>query len=277
MVAVPLSPSFDHYGLAADAAEKLGAATRELAARWDIPWIPTFGMGHSLGAKVQLLASCDEASRQSQGPSIANLLLSFNNSTAKQSIPMWETVRSALKQPSTEGSIKELGRVADFLRSLDLSVLSDGADAVDKASEVLRKVGDTIASVSSATSGDFTPSPEETLALVGRKYSVPENLLISFSRDTLDQNRDLEQVLLSKFGNRGAVVRELAGTHVTPLTPNLGKNATDGFTSVGSPTLDKEIRNATGGVSSELNSTVAVVVAFLRLHLEVLAEKKMLP
>lgn len=276
VVAVPLNPSFDHCGLAADAAEKLGAATRELAARWDVPWIPTFGMGHSLGAKVQLLASCDEASRQAQGPSVANLLLSFNNFTAKQSIPMWETVRSAFNQPGTEGSIKELGRVADFLRSLDLSVLSNGSDAVDKASEVLKKVGDTIASVSSAANGDFTPSPEETLALVGTKYSVPENLLISFSRDTLDQNRELEQVLRAKFGNRGAVVRELAGTHVTPLTPNLGENGTDNFAGVGSPTLDEEIRKAAGGVSSELDSTVAVVVAFLRLHLEVLAEKKML-
>lgn len=278
VVAAPVSPSFDHLALAADAAEKLGAATRELAARWDVPWIPTFGMGHSLGSKVQLLASCDEASRQAQGPSVANILLSFNNFTAKQSIPMWDAIRSAINQTGTEKSVQELGKVADFLRSLDLSGLSGGkgGDSMDKASEVLRKVGDTLAAVTSAAE-DFTPSPDETLDLVRRRYSVPENLLISFNRDTLDQSEALEQVLSSRFGMRGAVVRRLEGTHATPLTPNLGEDGARDFASVGSPSLDEEIRKAAGGVSSELDTTVAVVVAFLRLHLEVLAEKRMLP
>lgn len=279
VVAAPVNPSFDHLALASDAAEKLGAATRELVARWDVPWIPTFGMGHSLGSKVQLLASCDEDSRQAQGPSVANILISFNNFNAKQSIPMWDAIRTTFNQPGTEKSIQELGKVADFLRNLDLAGLSGGraSDSIDKASEVLKKVGDTITSVTQTTEDEFTPSAEETLQMVSKRYSVPENLLISFSRDTLDQSDDLEPVLNLRFGKRGAVVRKLDGTHVTPLTPNLGEGGTRDFASVGSPTLDEEIRKAAGGVASELNATVSVVVAFLRLHLEVLAEKRMLP
>lgn len=279
IVAAPVNPSFDHLALAADASEKLGDATRELVGRWDMPWIPTFGMGHSLGAKVQLLANCDEDARQALGPTVANLFLAFNNYTAKQSIPMWDAIQSAIGEESTAKSIKELSKVADFLRSLDLSGLADSrsADSVNQASDVLKKVGDTMKSFASSTTDEFTPTPDETLQLVRSRYNVPENLLISFSRDTLSQNEALEDVLCTRFGARSAVIRKLEGTHVTPLTPNLGTGEAPDFAGVGIPGLNDQVRKAAGGVSTELNATVAVVVAFLRLHLEVLAEKRMLP
>lgn len=279
----PVGISFNHRDLTVKAAERIGEATRELAARWDVPWMPTFGMGHSLGAKIQVLAGCFEQARLKQGPCVANILLSFNNYTAAQSIPIWDNLRKNINL-STERSVTELDRVGRFLKELDLSGLgvpgmAREGEAVERASEVLRKLGDTIAAVSNGiSSGEFSPTPSEVLELVEAKYNVPENLIISFDRDTLDQGGALERVLCRRFGNKGAMVRKLRGTHVTPLTPSIrGQDGESRFASVGSPMFDDGIRRVAEEVNRELDATVAVVVAYLRLHLEVLAEKKMLP
>lgn len=283
IVTTPVGITFNHEELTLAAVERVGEATRQLVARWDVPWTPTFGMGHSLGAKVQVLAGCFEQARLKQGPCVANILLSFNNFTAAQSIPVWDNLRKGLDF-STERSAVELDRVSRFLKDLDLSGLGvpntgREGEAVERASEVLRKLGDTIAAVSNGiSSGEFSPTPREVLELVETKYNVPENLIISFDRDTLDQGGALERVLSQRFGDKKTMTRKLRGTHVTPLTPSIrGQNRDGRFASVGSPAFDEGVRRVAAEVNKELDATVAVIVAYLRLHLEVLAEKKMLP
>lgn len=282
MIGVPINASFDHKSLALETAKVVGQTTQELVSRWDVPWIPVFGMGHSLGAKIQLLISCFEEARQDQGPCVANILIAFNNFTAAQSIPMWDNMRNSWLS-GTERSAQELEKVSRFLKDLDFSRFSplnneQNAAAVDTAAQVLRNVGKTIEGLSTGmSSGEFTPTPTETIELATSKYSVSENLLISFTRDTLDQADALQQVLRDKFGPRGAVVRKLDGTHVTPMTPSIAsREKGGGFASVGSESIDEEIRKAASGVNAELDAAVAVVVAYLRLHLEILASRNLL-
>lgn len=285
IIAVPVFASFNHEALAKKCARQLGEATQELLSRWNLSWIPCFGMGHSLGAKIQILAGCYEDARQSQGPGVANILLSFNNFSVSQSIPMWETFRDGVGS-GTDKSAEEVERLGQFLENLDLSGLGlakdneRGKQALDRASTVLRKIGETITTLSDGMSGaEFKPTQAETLKLLQSKYSVRENLIVSFSRDSLDQQHKIEPALKKRFGARGAILRKLNGTHVTPLTPSIdrGTDSSNGFATVGSVSLDDELRKTAGSINEELDATVAVVVAYLRLHLEVLAEKKMLP
>jgi hypothetical protein len=70
---------------------------------------------------------------------------------------------------------------------------------------------------------EFSPSPEETLALVERSYRQPHNLLVRFSRDNLDQSRRLLGVLQARPGDATTLV-ELPGDHLTPASAGLRQN-----------------------------------------------------
>lgn len=282
IIAAPVGASMNHKALAGLVAKMLGDATKTLSARWNVAWLPSFGLGHSLGAKLQVLAACDASSRAVQGPVVANMLLSFNNFSMKESIPMWDDVSTAVGgSDGVKRSARELGKVASFLRDLNLDALLGDevpTKAMDRAQQVLRKVGDGIDAFSGvvdsvASSDEDSLKPEEVLSVIGARYSVPDNLVLSFSKDDLDQSDVLEKVLKSRFGGTKTVVRRLNGTHVTPLTPRVGREDGDGFNSVGSQKMDEEIRRAASDVNRELDQTVAVIVAYLRLHLEVLSKK----
>ncbi|MGB3199536.1 MAG: DUF1350 family protein, partial [Nodosilinea sp.] len=68
---------------------------------------------------------------------------------------------------------------------------------------------------------EFTPDPEATLDLVSDRYAVPQNLLIKFRSDTLDQTRPLSEVLVSRFAEKTAV-QILPGSHTTPIAQEFG-------------------------------------------------------
>jgi hypothetical protein len=63
---------------------------------------------------------------------------------------------------------------------------------------------------------EFTPNPQETLDLILAYYDVPNNLIIKFSNDSLDQSYTLGQTLKGIFP--GMVSTQIInGSHLTPL------------------------------------------------------------
>jgi len=72
-------------------------------------------------------------------------------------------------------------------------------------------------------SSEFSPSPEQTLALVARDYRQPRNLLVRFQRDGIDQSQRLLAVLQQRPGDRSSLV-ELPGDHLTPASAGLRQN-----------------------------------------------------
>lgn len=67
---------------------------------------------------------------------------------------------------------------------------------------------------------EFSPSPAETLALVRRSYRQPRNLLVRFSRDSLDQSRRLLAALQERREDHSELL-ELPGDHLTPSSAGL--------------------------------------------------------
>ena len=64
---------------------------------------------------------------------------------------------------------------------------------------------------------EFDPSPSATYATIQEGYSVPNNVLIRFAEDSIDQSHQLESAL----NLRGGVDVEMltvAGTHITPIS-----------------------------------------------------------
>ena len=64
---------------------------------------------------------------------------------------------------------------------------------------------------------EFSPSPQETLALAATSYRQPRNLLVRFNRDRLDQSSRLLDQLRQRPGDASRLV-ELPGDHLTPAS-----------------------------------------------------------
>jgi hypothetical protein len=69
---------------------------------------------------------------------------------------------------------------------------------------------------------EFSPSPEDTLLQIGSSYRQARNLLVRFSRDTIDQSGRLIDVLQARAGDASSLV-ELPGDHLTPASGGLRK------------------------------------------------------
>ncbi|MBD0335846.1 MAG: DUF1350 family protein [Cyanobacteria bacterium Co-bin13] len=67
---------------------------------------------------------------------------------------------------------------------------------------------------------EFTPSPEETLALVAEQYMIQRNLLVKFRNDDIDQTRPLSEVLVRRFPDL-TTIQILPGSHTTPIAQDI--------------------------------------------------------
>ena len=70
---------------------------------------------------------------------------------------------------------------------------------------------------------EFSPSPSETLRLVGANYRQPRNLLVRFNRDSIDQSQRLQAVLQARAHDQTQLL-ELPGDHLTPASAGLRQN-----------------------------------------------------
>ena len=70
---------------------------------------------------------------------------------------------------------------------------------------------------------EFSPSPAETLRLIGRHYQQERNLVVRFGRDELDQSGDLIQALKQRPSDSSSTL-ELPGDHLTPASAGLRRS-----------------------------------------------------
>ena len=64
---------------------------------------------------------------------------------------------------------------------------------------------------------EFSPGPEETLKLIQRYYLQPNNLVVRFGDDALDQSPDLLQALQSRDQDASEFL-QMSGDHLTPAS-----------------------------------------------------------
>ncbi len=162
------APNFDHQVQANQAWKSFRVCRKKLETR--IGSLPlSLRIGHSLGCKLHLLSP--DGGRNSK----ALIALSFNNFTAKNSIPF-------------------LGKVSTKLNM----------------------------------NTEFSPSPNETMKLIFKYYEQPNNLLISFSNDNLDQSNHLLTCLQKRSQDKSGILK-LDGNHLTPISTGLSDKLKDAF------------------------------------------------
>lgn len=227
---------FDHGAAARAVCERYADAAFAIRQRYavDDRRVPVFGLGHSLGAKVLVLAGSDGACARALGVRrAANALLSYNNYSARRSVPLFEPLLAALRV-GLDGAGAGAASARELVRQLEGAIdeYAAGTEIAAPFRAGLRELGRLSGQLGTALAGvaladDFTPGPEETLERVRRAYDVSSNLLVRFSADTICESEALARELRARFtapdtgiGGRLSYKR-LRGTHVTPNTPDL--------------------------------------------------------
>lgn len=230
---------FDHGAAARSVCARYADASAAIRQRYGVDELrlPVFGLGHSLGAKVLLLAGSDPDCEATLGVRrAANALLAYNNYSARRSVPLFEPLLGALRaglQGAGAGAASALQLVKQLEGAID--GYAEGTQVAAPFRTGLRELGRLSGQLGAALSGvalaeDFTPGPAETLSQVGSRYSVSSNLVLRFSADTICESEQLARQLRARFtapdgiGGRLAYKR-LRGTHVTPNTPDLRAGA----------------------------------------------------
>lgn len=218
IVATPYATGFDHLRAVDEVYFKYSRCVKSLGP--GIQMLPTYGLGHSLGSLIQVLV----CSRYVV-PRAGNILMSFNNRPATDSIPFLS--------PFIAPSARALGPILSQLATSPLrSGVEQWIDILKGASPdtfrqvlpLLEQLTPIYLDVASGTE-EFSPPPEETRRMIKDGYAINKNLLLKFSDDSIDETPILASVLQSSpLWNQGSLeltVKSLPGDHARPMQQDL--------------------------------------------------------
>lgn len=195
VIATPYELGTDHDGIAEACAKLLTQALAAvcLADGYDASTLPLFGVGHSLGAKLQVLLACRGTLRYR-----AQAMVAFNNASATDSVRLLQQFARELLEDG-----RALGR--------------DVSDAVLGMMPVIGAMAERAAAVSGL---QFKPDPKETLRRAAEEYAVQRCMLVTFNDDKLDQNEELREELAERRDTDISTARR-TGNHLTPVVVTL--------------------------------------------------------
>ncbi|CAK9215617.1 unnamed protein product [Sphagnum troendelagicum] len=237
IVATPYNVTFDHTVSAQVIQNRfnrcldiLSTSSRFLAAELspdDVAALPIFSVGHSNGALMQvLIGSLCSDSRLPQ----ANAIISFNNKPAADAVPFFDQMGPTMVQVAP---LIEASPVTDFARAFTAEVIRAVLDsriplppAVGDNLQSIRQFLDQIPAVFNQVAegvSEFTPTPEQNKDTISTLYTIPNNLLVKFTVDTIDETDALEEILKPRTGILGGKLTKIVlnGTHATPLAPDV--------------------------------------------------------
>jgi hypothetical protein len=137
IVATPFVNSFDHRTIARDVLNSFESALERLqASRLRNRYLPIYGMGHSMGCKLHLLIGSLFAVERA-----GNILISFNNFAARNSIPFAESLVDALEVEFTPSPKEMNGLIVEYYpvrRNLLIKFTNDDIDQTSMLQKLLQ-------------------------------------------------------------------------------------------------------------------------------------------
>jgi len=243
VIATPFAVDFDYRKPASDIRDSFRLAQSELAMRGlnGDNGVPLVGMGHSLGALMQVLLDCESPEMCIQS---GLALISYNNNEVDGAIPFFKelfvpalgplepltrdsTVIDAFTQlrdsristfksvrDITKGVQNALGMADDesFIPGVRPLVLK-GLNDLEAAVGLVDQLPTVIASIAKGAS-EFEPTPTQMRELVSTNFQQPSPLVVKFDGDGIDQSDVLMETLPESLN---AKLVTLSGSHVTPL------------------------------------------------------------
>ncbi|MEM9136858.1 MAG: DUF1350 family protein [Cyanobacteria bacterium P01_F01_bin.42] len=117
----------DHEAIAADVTRSFNLTYQDLCGRKKLtPNLPVFGLGHSLGAKLQLLLAC-----QGNVPRMGNLLIAFNNFDSDRAIPFSEAIKPFIPLDFSPSPAETLATVQSCYQLEQTLILQFQMDTLD--------------------------------------------------------------------------------------------------------------------------------------------------
>jgi len=275
----------DHYKAAYEAAFKFQTACSVLRTElgadiFDADELPTIGVAHSLGCKVQVLMNSMQDTRAAAGRErAANVHLAFNNYAANESVPMLKELGKFQQEVSrglaaASPVFEQISSFASDLKSSSAFKDVLGTPEANKAFSLLENLAG-IGKTAAANMGgevleDFSPAPADTMRLLAEEYSVSRNLVIKFLDDNIDQSIPLCESLRDKFtgpnGSGGRLdLKRLPGSHITANTPDL-RDLAEGRANLNEleELLGNTSREEAQKKMQEVDACAEIVVGFLK-------------
>ena len=193
-------------------------------------------LGHSLGGRLHLLSNIATKERRRgweeiNGSVLGNVLISFNNWKAEDSLPLLNSVKSVMKVFNASDGVKDgrqrrRGRLSFF----------DEEERYDEQ-VTTRERRRAPSSSSSSLLFEFNPPPDVFWNMIDGsydggdretrrwgRYTVSNNLIVQFDQDHLDQSSELAHKLTSlsttvtsNVKKRNLKFAVLKGTYLTPF------------------------------------------------------------
>lgn len=219
VVVTPFEISMDYMNIVD---QSLDSFEKALATMNDgsVNGLPVVGIGHSLGAVLHVILGSLFPERARS----ANVLISFNNRSARDAIPSFDVITSVLTSvgptllptddqmdifDETTSQVVNLIARAPVLGHELGNNLQDSIDLITQIQPLLAEIA--------SGYDEFTPSPEEVRVAAERGYDVLRTLVIQCKVDTIDQS-DLAVQYLSDRTELKKVL--IDGNHLTPLVPD---------------------------------------------------------
>ncbi|KAI3423953.1 hypothetical protein D9Q98_009787 [Chlorella vulgaris] len=222
VVAVPYATSFDHLRVADEVHFKFERCLKALGPQAIM--LRRYGVGHSLGALLHALIA-------SRYPivSAGNVLMSFNNRPATDSIPLLSpliapNIRALgpiLSQLATSPLRSGVEQWIDMLRGASPSIVKQIVPLLDQLTPIYLDIAN--------GTKEFAPAPQESRNMIRQGYTVPRNLLLRFASDEIDETPQLASTLQSSAvaSMLELTVKTLPGEHARPLQQDLTRISPD--------------------------------------------------
>jgi hypothetical protein len=196
-IAAPYQVGLDHFGLAKQTGERIRRALvycEDDPSRQYPPNLPTYGLAHSLGCKLQTIYVAATGQRfEGMG------FMAFNNFSFGQTIGMARSFAEQIRKTTRGGSDSSFGTTS----------LGD--------QEILNTIFSFAENVVGAIGVDFTPNAKDTERLIQLRFDdilQERTRLFVFDEDTLDNSKEFVQ---SCSGGRGPTSSGLPGGHLAPV------------------------------------------------------------
>ena len=201
IVATPFINTFDHRAIAQEVLTTFDQALYYIDNRVTFKRLPIYGLGHSMGCKVHLLInSLYDVDRQ------GNILMAFNNYSARRSVPFLEQVMAFSPQlgamntmeftPSPEETFDLIDRYYPVERNLLIKFRKDDIDQTRPLHDVLMRHFPKLPSVQILPGTRTTPMAQDIPWQPGTNFSpfdaIGQFVKQEFTRDL----RPLEDVIL---------------------------------------------------------------------------------
>lgn len=273
IIATGFDVSGDHWSIAEDVVSQWETALDSLDR--DVKKLQVVGLGHSLGGKVTVMLQGREELKKRAGRRVGNVMMAFNNYGVGNMMGGMSKVVDGIGDVA-EGFGLDREIVRNTIGNVDVASIlkvvgertrgvAEGLDLSQRFGEGFNNVFDKVAKVTevAASGKEFTPSPAEVESITETLYGVERTLIIKFSNDTIDESEGLARRLRLNLGEKRVLYREIPGTHVTPLTPNLQQ-----MRNVGNEAVDQVVQKNAEKARRELQQLITIVAAFIKLQVE---------